>query len=786
MMTDIISYLIQSMRSAARYNPEVQAAPACILWPDHDRQWEAVIPRLQSELPELLILGEYHPEKRTGPAIWLRCAIAGKTDDVELPAERLPIIYLPGVSRQDLRAVESCPDYLKPLAELQYRGAIWSQLNTRDWTILAFLKSDQGGLGLDVASDNGAKNAMQLALPCLLDEEIDLLKGKRLDKDYFNTLLTGGDPVRDLLLWLDQGEAFRVGRGVNEWLAFVEVCKSQLAFNPEEDGILAGAAKLASHKGPWAPVWERFCEAPKRYLNIPIHIRQCKPPSNTITWHLVESDYEGWPQWNEKEEIGLRKDLELLDSVPPHEARKRIAELEKRHGARRPRIWAELGESSLARSLEHLLVLAQTTASDLAAGTVDDLAAGYLTSGWKADDAVLRALACVPKQDDFEAVKKAIRAIYPTWAEESARHLQKVVLESGYPGGSVSTQKARQYKDGECVLFVDGLRFDAAKRLGEMLAVHGYQIEEKTSWAALPSVTATGRPAVTPVRDKIAGQETNIDFEPCIAETGQSLKGGYQLKKLLNDAGWEILDRSSNGSGKGNAWCEFVNIDHEGHNRGWKLAMYLEGLLGEIRDRVIQLLAAGWKNVRIVTDHGWLLLPGGFPKTELPSALTENKWGRCAAIKPGAATDERLYPWHWNPNQHFALADGISCFRKGEDYVHGGLSLQECLTLELIVSSLPLDQPYNKLEITDVAWKGLRCTMAVHGEFKDLSLDIRTQPGNSSSSVVVSVKQLKVNRAVSVVVENEELDGANATIVLFDPKGNLVAQLDTVIGGSGE
>jgi len=782
----VINALSGSIRRSKVHYNEVQAAPACILWPDRDRQWEAVIPLLQSELPELLILGEYHPEKRTGPAIWLRCAIAGKTDDIELPVERLPIIYLPGVSRQDLRAVESCPEYLKPLAELQYRGAIWSQLNTRDWTILAFLKSDQGGLGLDVASDNGAKNAMQLALPCLLDEEIDMLKGKKLDKDYFNTLLTGGDPVRDLLQWLDQGEAFRIGRGVDEWRAFVEVCKSQLAFNPEDDGILAGAAKLASHKGPWAPVWERFCEAPKRYPNIPVHIRQCKPPSNTLTWHSAESDYEGWPQWNEKEENGLRKDLELLDSVPPHEARKRIAELEKKHSARRPLVWAELGESSLARSLEHLLVLAQTTTSDLAAGTTDDLAAGYLSEGWKTDDAVLRALACVLKQEDFEAVKKAIRSIYITWAEESARHLQKIVLESGYPGGNISTQKARQYKDGECVLFVDGLRLDAAKRLGEMLTVRGYLIEEKTSWAALPSVTATGRPAVMPVRDKIAGQETNTDFEPCVAETGQSLKGGYQLKKLLNDAGWEFLDRSSNGIGKGNAWCELENIDHEGHDRGWKLAIHLEGLLGEIRDRVIQLLAAGWKSVRIVTDHGWLLLPGGIPKIELPSALTETKWGRCAAIKPGAVTDERLYPWFWNQDQDFALADGISCFRKGEDYTHGGLSLQECLTPELLVSCLPSDKPYSKLEITDVAWKGLRCTIAVDGEFKDLSLDIRTQPGNSSSSIVVSIKQLKENRAVSVIVENEELQGTNAIIVLFDPKGNLAAQLDTVIGGSSE
>ena len=97
-----------------------------------------------------MVLGDYAPEQRTGPAIWLRCALVGHIDTTLLPEGKTPILYLPGVSRQDLRAVESCPDHLKPLAELQYRGVIWSQINAKDWTILAYLKSDQGGLGLDV------------------------------------------------------------------------------------------------------------------------------------------------------------------------------------------------------------------------------------------------------------------------------------------------------------------------------------------------------------------------------------------------------------------------------------------------------------------------------------------------------------------------------------------------------------------------------------------------------------------------------------------------------------
>ena len=81
----IVYKIIQALRGSATYNPDVQEAPACILWPDRDRQWEAVIPRLQNELPELLLLGDYQPDKRIGPAIWLRCVIAGKNEDVVIP-----------------------------------------------------------------------------------------------------------------------------------------------------------------------------------------------------------------------------------------------------------------------------------------------------------------------------------------------------------------------------------------------------------------------------------------------------------------------------------------------------------------------------------------------------------------------------------------------------------------------------------------------------------------------------------------------------------------------------
>ncbi|MCF6266293.1 MAG: BREX-1 system phosphatase PglZ type B [Desulfuromusa sp.] len=777
-MVLVINKLSRSILSASVFNPEVQVAPACILWPDHDRQWEAVIPLLQAELSELFVLGDYAPEKQIGPAIWLRCVIAGQIEGINLPADRTPIIYLPGVSRQDLRAVEACPDRLKPLAELQYRGTIWSQINAKDWTILAFLKSDQGGLGLDVAQDNATKNAMQLALHRLLDEEITLLRGKRLDKNFFNTLLTGGDPVRDLLQWLDQGDRFKDNREVNEWQAFADVCKTQFAFDPENDGQLVGGAKLAGHDGPWKAVWDRYCEAPKRYPQISSLLRKCQTPAFDLFTNAETAG--GWPQWNDEQEASLRNDLLALGKLPSHEARNKIIELEKIHADRRELVWAELGEAPLARALESLALLAETTRQSLAAGTLADMAAGYRSQGWQADDALLSALAQVENEQDLAIISSTIRSLYLPWAEESACYLQEIW--KNYPPMKVHGLDSGPTPD--CVVFVDGLRFDCARRLMSLLEQQGLTVDAVERWAALPSVTGTGKPAVAPlIRENVIAEEPEpYNFAPLTP---------HQFKKSLNNNGWNILGKKEvvpapDSLDPARLWVECGDLDHEGHDRGWKLARQMDLLLREIQERITVLVEAGWSKIRIVTDHGWLLLPGGLPKTDLPSSVAETKWGRCAVIKPGASSSGLEIPWHWNPNQHFALADGISCFRNGEEYTHGGISLQECLTLELTVTGNQESCSSSVVSITDVVWKGLRCTIAVADNFAGLSLDIRMQPGNPDSSVVVGVKTLKENGTASVVVEDEELEGSAATLVLIDGNGKLVAQAATVIGGGGK
>lgn len=775
----VITRLIESIRSAAAYNPEVGVAPSCILWTDKERQWEKLIPRLQTQMPELLKLGSYNPEQKSGPAIWVRYVLGGKAPEIIASHKEIPIIYLPGVSRADLRAIEKCPEELKPIAELVYQGNIWSQANGKDITVLAFLSSEKSGLALKVARDHECRNAMQTALLHFIEEDIGTLKDKILDKHYFNNLLTGGDPTLDLLRWLDQGDAYRNSRGENEWRALVETWKSQLDFHADKEGLIIAAGKLALHNGPWRAVWDRFCEAPAKYPNIPGQIR--KSPMPDINLFSDVTIHGGWPQWNDLQEIELRKALKDLEDVSPKEVRNAILALEKQHGARRKLVWSCLNQSPLACVLEHLAIIAEGTNKSVA-GTFGDIIASYSKSGWKVDNAVLNALACTLKQEDFTVVKSCIRSMYTDWADDSARHLQNIVMEHGYPNDKVWKHSSRKENEPECIMFVDGLRFDVARRVEEYLSNRGLSVDAKPVWAALPSITETGKPAVAPVTHLLSGKGVDGDFEPIIIKTNQPLKGGQPLRKLLQESGWQVIGIDDIGEPSKSAWCEFGDLDKEGHTLGWKMARHIDEIVPEIGERVIKMLQTGWKKVRIVTDHGWLLLPGGLPKVELSPSLTINKWGRIATIKAGALCDEKIYKWSWDSENTFTVATGIGCYRAGEEYSHGGLSLQECLNLELTVSSDGSGTKLDVVQLLGVKWTGLRCNVQIKGD-DGFHIDLRLYPGDPSSSIITSKKAFNNSGVASVVVENEDLEGSPASIVILDTKGQTVGQRDTIVGG---
>lgn len=770
----VLELLVNSIRASVAYNADIQIPPNCILWTDAECEWEAAMPLLRAAMPELLTLGSYAPQMRQGPAIWLRCVLARQLEDVNIPENLVPLLYLPRVGRRDLRAVDSCPRELQALAPLQYSGVFFTRPKDQDWTIGAWLSSSDGGLGLDLPRDAGARRAMRAALPKLLGGEYDLLKGKRLDADFFNSLLTGGDPDHDILKWLDGEEAFRNSRSDAEWRAFVDLCVSRLGFDPETEGPLSAAAKLAGREGPWEPLWRRFREAWRYFPNIPIQIGKCQPPRHKLDWFLPGPIYDGWPQWNQEQEDSLRKELAKLVDLNVKDCADKLLALEQSHATRRGSIWAEMGHAPLAMCLEGLAILAENYNNPLASGGAAELAEKYAASGWKMDAAALRAFAPCGDKACQDIVAAILRKLYLPWLEESSRHLQRLFERETY--SAIACQA--EWNEGDCLLFVDGLRMDCAKELLELLARKGINAAVEPYWAALPSLTFTGKAAISPICGQISGSEENVDFEPTVGATGKPLKG--QFDRLLAADGWELLKNGSTGSGQGRAWAEFGLLDHEGHGNGARFAAKLPQILAEIATYINGLLGVGWRRVLVLADHGWLWLPGGLPKSNLPADLVDNKWGRCAIPKTGAIISQRKYPWRWNQNFYFAIADGASCFKSGQEYAHGGLSLQECSLLKI---SAQKGSCAGLARLEEARWNGLRCRLKASGSFADLRADIRLMPALPETSVAAATKPFRDDGTVSIAVDNDEDEGSAAFIVLLDGNGQIVAQEETVIGG---
>ncbi|QWZ55586.1 MULTISPECIES: BREX-1 system phosphatase PglZ type B [Gammaproteobacteria] len=768
----LIDLLADEVRASAAYNSNIQVAPSVILWTDKQRQWESALPLLQSAMPELVVLGDYAPDKKQGPAIWIKCVIERVLPEFELPEDRTPIIYLPGLERRDLRAIAECPKALMPLAELQYRGCWWAYNSAgRDWTVTAFLSSANGGAGLDVARDENTLQAMLRVLPEVLESEREDLANRRLEAADFNKLISS-DPVRDLLSWMNDSQAMQARWDRTRWQALLGICETEYHFSPERDGALTAAELLCQRQGVWESVWQRFVESSHYYRNLPQLLLKVEPD--------LAADGSSYPVINQAEESALEHELSQLLPLGSAEVRKQILALEKLHQVRRQWIWHTLGLSPLVGALEHLTHIARLTGTAFSGISMEEMGLQYRDRYWEADDHLLRALAYPLSPRQQELIQGLLAQMYTPWLDETTRTFQELVRQKGYAGTQLAKEATAEYQPtGELVFFVDGLRFDIARRLLQRLE-HLGDVRLGHDWAALPSVTATAKAAVTPVNDRITGRADDKDFQPSLMENDTPFSSHY-LKKFLAEKGWGYLSEGETGDPSTNAWVQSGDIDKEGHVRGLKLAARIDALLDEIVERIEELLAAGWRKIRIVTDHGWILTPEPMAKVDLPKHLTETRWSRCALLKQSVASGFLQVGWYWNPLVSVAMAPGARSFVAGRHYDHGGLSLQECLTP---VIELESQQPVTTTStvtasITDIRWLGLVCKVKAETNADTVVAVLRTLPADPDSEICTR-KPLKDGKCSLMV--DDQYEQTSAVLVLLDAQGNLLAKKPTLAG----
>lgn len=266
---------------------------------------------------------------------------------------------------------------------------------------------------------------------------------------------------------------------------------------------------------------------------------------------------------------------------------------------------------------------------------------------------------------------------------------------------------------------------------------------------------------------ELCGEVLSEKFEPQIAGDGKALTtDGFRTR--ISNLGFNWFSGAETGDPTGSGWTETADFDSRGHEEGAKLAWRIHEELQVVRQRITELLQAGWKTVVVITDHGWLWLPGGLPKTELPGHLTASKWGRCAVPHSGAQHQLPTAPWFWANQHHVVLAPGVNAFRKGVEYGHGGLTIQEALTLMITVSDGHHSDLAN-VSITSVRWLGLRINVEIVGTTPEITIDIRTKAADASTSLLeksTARPSIRADGKASLIVAKDEYAGTAATLVV--------------------
>ncbi|MCC7107428.1 MAG: PglZ domain-containing protein, partial [Chloroflexi bacterium] len=249
------------------------------------------------------------------------------------------------------------------------------------------------------------------------------------------------------------------------------------------------------------------------------------------------------------------------------------------------------------------------------------------------------------------------------------------------------------------VIVTDACRWDLARSLAEAL---GSDCSVKPLLGTLPSNTPFGMTTLLPLGDAAM----SVDFE-----TGAAvIRRGSPANLATRDGRKAFLEAALAKPG-GKSPLAFIELgsllrdgpmpsaplvvvfdnalDEQGHKGTEQLPLVADQLVVGLRRAIERLHEAGVETVHLVTDHGFLLLPPaavddlGTPQVLPAQALY--KHARWAALKPDAPNGEVIrLPLPLAPTICLGLPRGVRTLVKAEPFLHGGLSLQECVVPHLV------------------------------------------------------------------------------------------------------
>lgn len=367
-----------------------------------------------------------------------------------------------------------------------------------------------------------------------------------------------------------------------------------------------------------------------------------------------------------------------------------------------------------ANDLVELVRRAEEAATEAASlQTAGDLVAGFAQGWWQADRLHPRVRA-VAGGAGLETLRTVADAVYLDYAERLAERLCALVEAAPVwpPAGTTGVERLREAlwkvepRTRRAIIVTDACRWDLAMDLRARLA--GSDCALTPVLATLPTNTPFGMAALMPV----GNAALTVDFgagKASIRAGGAEASGANLATRDGRKAFLQAVLRDPT---SGKPLVDFLDLtplvrgarvpatpivvvfdndlDEQGHKGMEQLPRLVETFVGEWKRAVDCLHEAGIDTVHLVTDHGFLLLPPdrveslGTP--QLPPTQALYKHVRWSALKPDAPAAEVVkVPLPAAPGAvMLGIPRGVRTLVKSEPYMHGGISLQECVIPHLV------------------------------------------------------------------------------------------------------
>ena len=335
--------------------------------------------------------------------------------------------------------------------------------------------------------------------------------------------------------------------------------------------------------------------------------------------------------------------------------------------------------------------------------SASEMAQKYRDDWWKIDNDYRTFRLQTDANDKLKTLSRHARTIYRDYQNQLNKKFLNLISKQrdlsiqGFPHQNNFWEKIASSKKRRAVILVDALRFELGQDLMGRCqqSMRDAEVSCEPLIASLPTLTPIGMSFLIPARDikvdvvdgnwRVQSKDSTGNLAVA-AERKKVIKKRHPKSAIFDNLG-ALISASDVDLEQGNPIVVFTReLDCLGHDSGLLnlsldyLGEYLNGLSKGIK----RLTTAGIEEIHIASDHGFIIIEDVIDADKIPFGKDTSILYAGHRCLVGKNLPDNLGVVFDLPNSDglkFCVPQGTGMFKKRgkNDFLHGGLSLQEIL-----------------------------------------------------------------------------------------------------------